>query len=214
MLVGKHMSTPVITIHPDTTLPEALNLMQKEKVRRFPVVDDDGKLVGIVSENDLLHAAPSSATSLSIWEMNYLLNKIAVNELMTREVITVTEDVPLEEAALKMVEHSIGGLPVMRSGKLVGLITETDIFKVFLKVLGAGQKGIRLVVKVPHSPGQLALLSRAIFEKGGNMLALIAEPAEDGNSYEMTIRITGIPLMDVENTVKDYIDQVIDLRTT
>jgi acetoin utilization protein AcuB len=214
MLVGKHMSSPVITISPDTPLQEALNLMRKENVRRFPVVNKRGKLVGIVLEKDLLLASPSSATSLSIWELNYLLSKITVEELMTKEVITVTEDTPIEEAALKMVYNHIGGLPVMRGDELVGVITETDIFKVFIKVLCADQPGTRLVVKVMHTPGQLALLTKAIYEKGGNILALVAEPGEGGETYDLTMKINGISAEDIGPTIKDYVIQVLDIRSS
>ena len=94
MLVGQRMSQPVITIHPDMAVQDALNLMRKENIRRFPVVTDSGALVGIVSERDLLHASPSNATSLSVWELNYLISKIKVASVMSSKVVTVTEDYP------------------------------------------------------------------------------------------------------------------------
>ncbi len=110
--------------------------MREERVQRFPVVDQRGRLVGVVSESDLLHAAPSDVTSLSIWEVNYLVSKITVDNVMTRNVITITENTPLEEAARIMADDKIGGLPVVRDGEVVGIITETDLFKIFLEMLG------------------------------------------------------------------------------
>ena len=125
MLVGERMSHPVITIPPDLPVVDAISLMKREKIRRTPVVRD-GKLVGIVSDKDLLNATPSTATSLSVWEMNYLLSKINVELVMAKDVITTTEDTPIEEAARIMSDHRIGGLPVLRDDRLVGIITIAD----------------------------------------------------------------------------------------
>jgi CBS domain-containing protein len=125
MLVGKRMTRNPITIPPDISIAEAMEWMRREKVRRFPVVDKKGKLVGIVTREDLLHASPSSVTSLSVWEVSYLLSQVKVKEVMTRNVTTVTEDVPLEEASRLMADNKIGSLPVLRDGMVVGIITES-----------------------------------------------------------------------------------------
>jgi len=114
-------------------------------------VDDDGKLVGIVSDKDLLYAAPSPATSLSIYELHYLYSRITVSQVMTRDVITVEESDPIEEAARIMVDNKIGGLPVMREGKLVGIITETDIFKTLMEMMGARDSGCASLCSAPSS---------------------------------------------------------------
>src|SRR4030065_2599653 len=135
MLVGTRMKFPVITASPDMPINEALNLMKGERLRRTPVVKD-GKLVGIVSDKDLLNASPSPASSLSVGQMNYLLSKIKVKDVMTKVVLTVTEDTPIEEAARIMADNKIGGLPVMRAGQVAGIITETDLFKIFLELMG------------------------------------------------------------------------------
>jgi len=137
MLVGERMSRPVLSVSPATPIQEALAQMRKERVSRYPVINKKGKLVGIVSEADLLHASPSDATSLSVWEINYLVSKITVERVMTTEVITVTEDTPLEEAARIMADHRVGGLPVMKGKAVIGMITQTDLFRVFLEMLGA-----------------------------------------------------------------------------
>ena len=136
MLVGERMKHPVISIPPDMPIVDALNLMKRERIRRTPVVKD-GKMMGIVSDKDLLNASPSPATSLSVWEMNYLLSKILVKDVMTRKVLTVSEETPLEDAARIMADNKIGGLPVVRGEHVVGIITETDLFKIFLELMGA-----------------------------------------------------------------------------
>jgi acetoin utilization protein AcuB len=135
MLVGERMTKDPIVIRDDTPIDKALKLMRENKVRRMPVLNDKGALVGIVSERDLLFASPSPATTLSIYELHYLMSRIKVADVMTEEVITVTEDTPLREAARVMVDNRIGGLPVERKGELVGIITETDLFRIFLELL-------------------------------------------------------------------------------
>ncbi|MFN8488733.1 MAG: CBS domain-containing protein [Caldilineaceae bacterium] len=140
MYVKHHMSSPALTITPDTPFQDALKLMHERKIRRLPVVDRNGKLIGIVSERDLLHAAPSPATSLSVWELNYLLWKLTVKDLMATKVLTVAPDALLQEAATIMLEKKIGGLPVVDQNQhVVGVITETDIFKALVDMLETEQ---------------------------------------------------------------------------
>jgi len=136
MVVRDYMSSPVVTVTPETSFQDALALLRQRKIRRVPVVDKAGNLVGIITERDLLHAAPSPATSLSVWELNYLLWRLQVEGLMTRKVLTVQPDTPLQDAAQLMLEHKFGGLPVVDDHhQVVGVITETDIFRVFVKLL-------------------------------------------------------------------------------
>jgi len=214
MLVGERMSHPVITVSPNTPMQEAHKLMRDERIRRLPVVDNNGKLVGIVSESDLLNAAPSDATTLSVWEMNYLLSKITVKEIMTRNVITAHPDTPLEDAARKMVDNKIGGLPVVRNGDVVGIITETDLFKIFLELLGARESGIRLSVLIPHVPGSLAQLTKTIFESDGNIVALGQFLGESSENREVTMKVRNIDQSALEELVKPNVERIIDIRST
>jgi len=137
MLIKDRMTRPPITAPPEMPIQEALKLMRERGIRRLPVVDKKGKLIGIVSDRDLLHASPSDATSLSVWELNYLLSKVTLKDVMTKNVITVTPETPVQEAARIMADKKIGGLPVMQAGKVVGVITETDLFRVLLELLPA-----------------------------------------------------------------------------
>ena len=125
------MTHDPITIDPQTTLPEASRLMKECSIRRLPVVDN-GRLVGIVTLGDLREASPSQATSLSIYELNYLLSRLTVGEIMTREPISIAPDTSIEAAALLMLEHKIGSLPVVDANKVVGIITESDIFRLMV----------------------------------------------------------------------------------
>jgi acetoin utilization protein AcuB len=212
MLVKERMSHPVITIHPDIPILDAFNLMRKEHIRRLPVVDKKGRLIAIVSERDLLHASPSDATSLSVWEVNYLLTKLMVEKVMTTPVITISEATTLEEAARIMADNKIGGLPVLREGRLVGIITETDLFKIFLEMLGAREPGVRLAVLVANRPGELAKLTKAIYEVGGNILALGTFLGESSQTREVTIKVAGVDSQTLVSTVEPLVERLVDIR--
>lgn len=213
MLVGERMAHPVITIPPSMPINEALNLMRREHIRRAPVVKD-GKLVGIVSDKDLLNASPSPATSLSIWEMNYLLSKITVRDVMTKKVLTVSEGTPIEEAARIMSDNKIGGLPVMSNGRVVGIVTETDLFKIFLELMGARDMGVRVTALVPEKPGELADLTRAIFEIGGNFVAFGQFLGEDPTNREVTFKVTGVKEEDLVKAIQPYVQKIKDIRSS
>jgi acetoin utilization protein AcuB len=212
MLVGERMTRNPLTTAPDTPVTEALNFMRREKVRRLPVVDKKGKLIGIISEMDLLYASPSPATSLSVWEVNYLLAKLEVQEVMTKKVITVTEDVPLEDAARIMADNKIGGLPVVRDGTVVGIITETDLFKIFIELFGARQRGVRLTMLVPAIKGELAKITTEIASRNGNILALGTFLGEDPTNALIAIKVEDVPKDELVNALKPLVLEVIDAR--
>ena len=212
MLVRERMSKPVITVRSDMPIMEALNLMKREKIRRTPVVKN-GKLVGIISDKDLLNASPSDATSLSVWEINYLLSQITVNEVMTKEVLTVTESTPIEEAARIMADNKIGGIPVMQGDQVVGLITETDLFKIFLELMGAREIGVRVTAMVPEIPGELAQITESIAEAGGNFISFTQFAGENASNKEITFKVAGLDEETVGKIVKPFVERVIDLRT-
>jgi acetoin utilization protein AcuB len=212
MLVYERMSRHPMTVSPNTPVEQALKRMRDEKIRRFPVVDDAGKLVGIVSDKDLLYAAPSPATSLSIYELHYLYSRITVSQVMTREVVTVEENDPIEEAARVMVDNKIGGLPVMREGKLVGIITETDIFKTLMEMMGARDQGVRLTLLSPETRGQLAALTGAVAELGGNIISLGTFWGKDASNAVITMKVTGVKMDVLIERIKPLVLEFIDAR--
>ncbi len=127
-LVRDWMTPDPISISPKATLPEAQRIMRDSKIRRLLVVDK-GKVVGIVTKGDVREAGPSDATSLSVFELNYLLAQLTIDKVMTRNPVTITSDATIFDAAQLMLEHKIGGLPVVDQGQLVGILTESDIFR-------------------------------------------------------------------------------------
>ncbi|MGX7419573.1 CBS domain-containing protein [Carnobacterium gallinarum] len=148
MYVKNYMTTNVVTISKTTRVLEALDLMKEHNIHRLPVVES-GKLIGLVSEGVIQANSPSSATSLSIHEMNYLLTKTVVGDIMLKKVVTITSDALLEEAADTMRKNQISVLPVVTAdNQIIGIITEKDIFAAFLDLLGYYNQGTRVVVDI------------------------------------------------------------------
>lgn len=178
MLVKMRMTKNPISVSPETSILEAWKIMQTSQVRRLLVMDK-GKLVGIVTERDLRSVSPSQATSLSIFEINYLLEKLKVKDAMTSNPITVDADAPIEEAALIMRDNKISALPVIENGEVVGIITESDIFRAFIEMLGDGKKGLRYTLRIKNTPGEIARIVNLIAEKGINIMSMATFPSEN-----------------------------------
>ena len=212
MIVGERMTRDPIFIRDDTPLDEAMKIMRDNKIRRLPVLNDKGALIGIVSERDLLYASPSPATSLSIYELHYLMSRIAVADVMTTEVITVAEDAPLEEAARIMADNKIGGLPVVSRGELVGIITETDLFRIFLELLAAREIGVRLTMLVPDEKGVLAKITGEIAELGGNIVSLGTFLGEDPTNALLTIKVQDVEEEDLVKALGPLAIEMVDVR--
>ena len=212
MLVKGRMSAPIISTTPDTQIMEAMDVMKKNNIRRMPVLDKGGKLIGIVSDKDLLNAAPSDATSLSVWEVNYLVARIKVKDVMTKEVMTVAGDTPVEEAARMMADSKIGGLPVVLDDEVVGLITETDLFKLLVEMMGAREMGVRVTALVPNVLGELDDLTHAISKVGGGFIAFGQFNADDTDHRIVTFKVTGMSIEEVETAVSPVVDTITDIR--
>lgn len=214
MLVKMWMTEKVITAPPDMPIMEAAKLMKREGIRRLPIVHK-GKLVGIVSQCDIQEASPSDATSLSIWELNYLLARTTLEEIMTRDLVTISPDTPVEEAALLMRERKVGGLPVVEDGKLVGIITESDIFEVMIEVMGVRKGGTRLTLELEDRPEALANVLDLIKEhkvKVSSVVTCDECPAATGHGV-MVIRLaTSDPAPIVEDLRGTGIN-VLEVRT-
>lgn len=203
MFVKEFMTPEPITITADTAVPAALRLMSDKKIRRLPVVDKHGKLVGIVSDKDLLHASPSPATSLAIWEITDLMSKLKVEKVMTRNVITVTEGTPLEEAALIMADKRIGSLLIMRDKELVGIITESDLFRVLLDLLGGRRSGVRITAAVVNAKGTLAKLTNAIYAANGDIVGLGVREIPESSHLRWEVMVK------VQDVAKDKLIEVV-----
>ncbi len=212
MFVKYRMTPHPLTISPETPVAEALSFMRQNRVRRLPVVDKKGHLVGIVSEKDLLYASPSPATSLSVYEIGYLLSRLRVEEIMKRDIITVTADTLLEEAARIMADNKIGSLPVVEGERLLGIITETDIFKTFLEMLGAREQGLRLTLSVKDEPGTYSRLTSAIAAMKGDIIAMGAIYGEDRTSAFLVLKVRWIEKEALVKAIEALGISIVDIR--
>ena len=212
MLVRQRMTANPITVKSDLPVSEALSFMRQKNIRRLPVLDKRGKLVGIVAEKDLLYASPSPATSLSVYEVGYLLTKLQVKKVMTKDIITVQANQPLEEAARIMIDNKVGGLPVMEAGKMIGIITETDIFTTILEMLGAREQGLRLTIRAKTEPGLLNKITHAMAELGGDIISLGTFYGEDRTTGIAMFKLRGIAEEPLLTAMDELGVQVEDLR--
>jgi acetoin utilization protein AcuB len=194
------MTPSPITATEDTSFEEALHMMKEKKIRRLPIVTKSGHITGIVVQKDLFSASPSTATSLSVFEVHYLLSKLKMKDVMTRRVVSVGDDCPLEEAARIMVDSKIGCLPITKDGRLVGIITETDIFKTFVEIMGGREKGLRLTLDVTERKGELAAIAGEIAKHNGNIISVATFSGRNCSDRIITIKVTGAPK---EPLVKD-----------
>lgn len=197
MFVRDCMTPKPITVRPGSDPLAAIMLLKSGRFRHLPVVDAEGRLAGIVDRDDLEQFL-SQAGSPGILKRQH-----RVDQVMTTEVATVLPDCPLEEAAALMVEKKIGSLPVLEEGRVVGIITETDIFKQFATVLGGGSASLRLTVQVADKPGQLAALASRIARAQGNIASVVAYPADQAGRINITLRIERARQETVLETIKD-----------
>ena len=192
MLVKSRMSKYPLTIGPEESLSDAHYYMKKQKIRHLPVATSDAKMVGLITEDDLLKAEPSGATLLSVWEIHDLLMKVKVEAVMVKNVITTIEDTPIEEAAHLMLDNKIGCLPVMRDDKLVGIITESDIFRTFMEFFASREKGQRITLECPYKAGELAKITKAIAGVGGDISACGTFHLEDTTRGGVVLKVRNV----------------------
>ena len=179
MAVKDFMTRKVVYISPNTTIAHAADMMREQELHRLPVIEND-QLVGLVTEGTIAEASPSKATSLSIYEMNYLLNKTKVGDVMIRDVVTISQFASLEDATYLMLKNKIGILPVVDNEQVSGVITDRDIFKAFLEVSGYGEEGVRLRFVTENKVGVLEQIIRLLVEENLNISNTVNIPRKDG----------------------------------
>lgn len=214
MLVRELMTPKPIVVAPEMPVPDALNLMRERKIHQLPVIDNKGKLVGIVTEQDLLHASASSVTTLSVWELPTLLAKIMVETVMVKNVVSVTDDTPVEEAARIMADKGIGCLPVMAGGMMAGLVTKSDLFRAFMELLGGRRPGVRIWAHTPDAKGTVAKITSAIASVSGNIVGLGFNEIRDvkGSRWEITLKVQDVTKDKLVEAIKPFVIDVKDVR--
>jgi len=202
MKVSKIMTRNPVFTHPDLSLTDARLLMDREKVSHIPVLSKDNELVGLITKADLIKAGPSSATTLDVYEISYLLSKLTVEKVMKKDVIFVQENEVVEEAARIMADNGVSCLPVLNGSLLTGIITDTDIFHFFINAYGARHKGIRITLNFKEKLGQIAAFAGTLAAKGGNIVALVTSEGDDVAHRRATLKITGINRSAVEEAAR------------
>lgn len=189
MAVKDFMTRKVVYVSPDTTVAHTADMMREQGLRRLPVIEND-RLVGVVTERTMAEASPSKVTSLSIYEMNYLLNKTKIRDIMARNVVTVSPYASLEDAVYAMMKNQVGILPVVEAGQVFGVITEKDVFKAFLEVSGYGEEGIRVIITADDTVGTLAKIVDTISADNLNIKRTVVATRRSGK-VAIEIQIDG-----------------------
>jgi acetoin utilization protein AcuB len=200
MLVENRMKRDPITISPETGILEASRLLRQYKIRHLPVVKG-GRLVGILTDRDMKRVSPSPATSLSVYEVNYLLDKLEAKEVMTKQIVTVTPKTTIEEAAKLLLANKIGGLPVVEGERLVGIVTETDVLEALVEAIGIRGSCSRVEVVVEDVPAALYAIGDVVRERAADIASIIAARATYGGE-DRKVLIVRIETDDPEEMVK------------
>jgi acetoin utilization protein AcuB len=200
MLVRDWMTTDPITVGPDTSVMKASQIMKENNVRRLPVVDEAGKLAGIVSDRDLKEASPSKATTLDVHELYYLLSELKVKDIMSKRVVTIGPEDTVEKAAVIMLEHKITGLPVMKDSQVVGMLSQGDVFRVLTSITGIYRGGTLFSFLLDDRPGSIKEVADVVRKHGGRMVSILTsyDMVEEGKR-RVAIRIADMPQDKVED---------------
>lgn len=212
MLVKDVMTENPITIGPEASVLEAKEIMSRNKIKKLPVVDRSGALVGIITNTDLAKASPSAATSLDMFELGYLLSKLSVEKTMVKSVKTTTVNQTVEEAARLMNDYGISCLPVVNENLLVGVVTESDLFATFIDMFNTRTPGVRAVAVVNEIPGELAKLAVAIAEKNGNIVSLVTSDASDSKHRTVTVKVSNISEAELKSLLESNNAEIKDIR--
>ena len=210
MLIKDQMTPNPICGRPDMSVGEAEEIMRTNNFRHLPIVDEQKSLVGLVTRASLAGVVQADQRTLSQYELKYLMAKVRVRDVMVTRVITISEDTPVEEAARIMADRKISCLPVTRDGKPVGIITDNDLFAIMVNLLGARRAGTRITVLHPDRPGEIARLTKAIADQGGNLSVAVTYPTPDPSVWCSVFKVTNVP----EETLVETIKKLPDIRIT
>jgi len=212
MIVRDFMTKNPIYTNPKELISNVKSTMDREQITKVPVLDDSGKLIGVITKTDLKKTMPSNATTLDIYELSYLLSKITVEKVMKTHPITIQKDATIEEAAKIMSEKGISSLIVMDGEVLSGILTKTDLFKAVVDMFGFRYEGVRAEVEANDNPGELAKISKAIADKNGKIVSVITADGSDVSKRIITLKIIGISKETVEEILKSLSADIKDIR--
>ncbi len=209
MLVSNWMTKDVVTITPDRSMMKCSKLMKDHSISRVPVVDENGHILGIVSDRDVKDASPSKATTLDMHELYYLLSEIKIRDIMTKKVMTIKETETVEKAAVIMLENNFGGLPVVdENGRIAGIITDTDIFKVLVDITGVYEGGAQVCLHIPTASGSLAPIINFLKDRGARVMSILTQNVpEDVPTKDIFIRIRDMEKPEFKRLQKEMAEE-------
>lgn len=209
MLVKGWMTTDVISIDEDTSVMKASQIMKENGIRRLPVMSD-GDLTGIVSDRDLKEASPSKATTLDVHELYYLLSELKVRDIMTKDVVSIGPDDTVELAAVKMLENRVTGLPVVNDGRLIGILTQNDVFKVLISITGIYRGGVQFAFNLPDRPGTIGEVAKVIRGHNASMVSILSSyDSCDEDCRHVFIRIADMAEDKLQSLIKELEENFI-----
>lgn len=213
MTVKRMMKVNPITTTPDASIVDVGDILKENKIHRLPVLDRKGHLVGVITEKDILHATPSPVSSLSVYEMPYMLARLKVSNLMSTEPRTITPDTTVEDAAKIMIDYDLSCLPVIEDDKLVGIVSKSDMFKVLYELFGANEKGTRVTFVLNPRKGEVAKFSSAISAKGLDIIS-IGTFSDDSipEGVLTTIKVKTDNAEEVLAALRPIVKEILDVR--
>lgn len=211
MKVSTWMTLNPVTVSPDDNIYKAKEIMKNEGVHRLPVLDENGTLVGLISDADITSASPDFSSKPSIHEVAYLLSKLTVKDVMSSEVMTITPDTTVEEAARLMVDGEVSCLPVVEDGKLTGIITRTDHFKLLLELLGARHYGVSVTFRVVDKPGTIAAITSELAKCGVDIVSIGTMRGVKTQGL-VNLKVQGISLEKLSDILTPMVLEVQDIR--
>ena len=212
MNVSESMTRNPVTCSPDINIYQAIEVMEREGVHRLPVIED-GCLVGVVSEKDIMKASPAGSENVSIHKMAYLLSKLVVRDVMSTELVTVSPDATVEEATRIMVDNEVSCLPIVQDSHLLGIITKSDMYRLLLEIFGARHYGVRAYFIVKDKPGIIAEITSALAQKNVDIVSLGSLKSRDGEG-SVTMKVQGIEPKELSDILSPMVVKIIDIRET
>ena len=212
MIVRDFMTKNPIYTNPKELISNVKSTMDREQITKVPVLDEAGKLIGVITKTDLKKTMPSNATTLDIYELSYLLSKMTVEKVMKKSPITIQKEATIEEAARLMAEKGISSLIVMDGEVLAGILTKSDLFRAVVDMFGLKYDGVRASVEVSDNPGELAKISKSIADKNGKIVSVITADGSDVSKRILTLKVIGLSKNTVEEILKGLDANIKDIR--
>lgn len=210
MIISRRMSKHPVVANKRMKVLEALSLMKEKGVAKLPVLDDDLSLVGILTEKDILRASLPEVKALSLLEMAYQVGSMSIESIMTKDVISITPETGIEEAARIMVMQDLSFLPVVKDGKLEGVVSKSDMFKILMDLFGARAYGTRITLALEDKVGMVAKISKILAENNIQIISFNNIMDDESGSVICTLKVEGVDKKTLINLLSPVTNAIVD----